>query len=380
MNDIYFDNASTTMPSQSVLEAIKPYIEEYWYNPSSLYSGGVKVRNDIEAVREQIAKFIHAKPEEIYFTSGAAEANNWAIRGFDDKYGFEVSRIISTNMEHASTHMALKNKGLRSVVRYLDNDMFGNVDVNSIHEHIVNYVSLASVIAANNEIGTIQDIKQIADVVHTYDGVFHTDATQLLPCVPINVKKMGIDMMSASAQKLGGLKGTGFLYIKNSIKDRIDPLIYGEQERGMRGGTENVIGIIAMGEAIKNIDYKCFKKVENERDYLIFSLEGMGCKLVGSRDNRLPNHVSVMLPKDCGGEEMLYTLDTCGIKCSTGSACNSRSVEPSHVLNAIGLDKNESQRVVRFTLPNYVNRFCIDPVLDEVETAIKLLRINSRCL
>ena len=377
MNEVYLDNASTTKPVDSVLEAIKPYIEEYWYNPSSLYSNGAKVRNDIERVREQIATLIHAKPEEIYFTSGATEANNWVIRGFDDAYGSKVSGILSTNMEHSSIRNALKNKVLRSVVRYLDNDMYGNVDVESIDANIVPYMSLVSVIAANNEIGTVQDIKQISDKVHSYGCVFHTDATQMLPYMPINVKKMGIDILSASAQKLGGLKGTGFLYIKNSVKDRINPLIYGEQERGMRGGTENVVGIIALGEAIKNIDYRLFKNVSAGRDFFINNLESIGCELVGSRDFRLPNHVSVMLPDGCGAEEMLYILETSGIMCSTGSACNSHSVEPSHVLKAIGLDDNQAQRVIRFTMGTNTGKSHVNHVLKEVENGISLLTIGG---
>lgn len=377
MNEVYLDNASTTKPVESVIEAIRPYIEEYWYNPSSLYSNGVKVRNDIERAREQIATLIHAKPEEIYFTSGATEANNWVIRGFDDAYGNKVSGILSTNMEHASIRNALKNKGLRSVVRYLDNDMYGNVDIESIDANIVPYMSLVSVIAANNEIGTVQDLKQISDKVHNYDCVFHTDATQMLPYMPINVKKMGIDVLSASAQKLGGLKGTGFLYIKNSVKDRINPLIYGEQERGMRGGTENVVGIIALGEAIKNIDYKLFKNVSAGRDFFINNLESIGCELVGSRDYRLPNHVSVVLPDGCGAEEMLYILETSGIMCSTGSACNSRSVEPSHVLKAIGLDDNQAQRVIRFTMGTNTGKSHVNHVLKEVENGISLLTIGG---
>ena len=377
MNEVYLDNASTTKPVDSVIEAIRPYIEEYWYNPSSLYSNGVKVRNDIERVREQIATLIHAKPEEIYFTSGATEANNWVIRGFDDAYGSKVSGILSTNMEHSSIRNALKNKGLRSVVRYLDNDTYGDVDVESIDANIVPYMSLVSVIAANNEIGTVQDLKQISDKVHSYDCVFHTDATQMLPYIPINVKKMGIDVLSASAQKLGGLKGTGFLYIKNSVKDRINPLIYGEQERGMRGGTENIVGIIALGEAIKNIDYKLFKNVSAGRDFFINNLESIGCELVGSRDYRLPNHVSVMLPDGCGAEEMLYILETSGIMCSTGSACNSHSVEPSHVLKAIGLDNNQAQRVIRFTMGTNTGKSHVNHVLKEVENGISLLTIGG---
>ena len=377
MNEVYLDNASTTKPVDSVIEAIRPYIEEYWYNPSSLYSNGVKVRNDIERVREQIAMLIHAKPEEIYFTSGATEANNWVIRGFDDVYGSKVSGILSTNMEHSSIRNALKNKGLRSVVRYLDNDMYGNVDVESIDVNIVPYMSLVSVIAANNEIGTVQDLKQISDKVHSYDCVFHTDATQMLPYMPINVKKIGIDVLSASAQKLGGLKGTGFLYIKNSVKDRINPLIYGEQERGMRGGTENVVGIIALGEAIKNIDYKLFKNVSAGRDFFINNLESIGCELVGSRDFRLPNHVSIMLPDGCGAEEMLYILETSGIICSAGSACNSHSVEPSHVLKAIGLDDNQAQRVIRFTMGTNTGKSNVNHVLKEVENGISLLTIGG---
>lgn len=373
MNTIYLDAASTTKPVDSVIDVIFPYIREYYHNPSSLYSYSVKVRNDIENVRKQIADLIHAKPEEIYFTSGASEANNWVVRGFDDAYGCMVSRIVSTNMEHASMHKALKNKALLSTVKYLDNDENGIVSIDSIHDNMTNNTSLVSVIAANNEIGTTQDLSQIADVVHSYNGIFHTDATQMLPYVPINVKKMSIDMLSASAQKFGGLKGTGFLYIKNSVKDKIAPLIYGEQEQGMRGGTENVIGIIAMGEAIKHIDYKRSQRMSLMRDCIIDELENIGCKLVGSKDNRLPNHVSVMLPEGCGGEEMLYMLDTSGICISTGSACNSHSKQPSHVLDAIGLTDEEAARVIRITFSSDLTVEDMDKAINEIKKAIDIL-------
>ena len=373
METVYLDNASTTKPVDSILEMIRPYIETYWYNPSSLYSCGTKVRNDIEAVRKDVAALINAEPEEIYFTSGATEANNWVIRGFDDVYGGDNVDIITTPIEHSSIMNAVKNQNLRSNIRFLDVDHDGIVNIDSFDFNKNGWTFLTSVIASNNEIGTVQDLKKIADVVHSNNGIFHTDATQILPHIPIDVMEMNIDLLSASAQKLGGIKGVGFLYVKDSVKNKIAPLIYGEQERGMRGGTENVVGIIAMGEAIKYIDYKNTSRIALTRDYFIDKLEKIGCKLIGSKERRLPNNISVMLPEGVGGEETLYMLDMSNILISTGSACNSHSVEPSHVLKAIGLTDEEAARVIRITFSSDITLEQIENTINEIDKSIRLL-------
>lgn len=381
MYEIYLDSASTTKPVGSILDAIKPYIESYWHNPSSLYNNGAKVREDIEAVRNDIANLINAKPEEIYFTSGATEANNWVIRGYNEQSCYTAD-IFTTPIEHKSIINVLENCNLRPCVEYIRINNEGVVDLNWLKQEIewkcdIGIPLLTSIIAANNEIGTVQDLKKISDIVHSNNGdtIFHTDATQMLPYMPIDVEEMGIDMLSASAQKLGGLKGTGFLYIRDRIKDRIAPLIYGEQEQGMRGGTENVVGIIAMGEAIKHINYDN-SNLTYMRDVFIYELEKMGCKLIGSKEHRLPNNISVMLPEGCGGEEMLYLLDMSLIEISTGSACNSQSKESSHVLKAIGLNDEEAARVIRISLSNDVKPAEVQRVLEEIKKCIKLLGGN----
>lgn len=381
MYEIYLDSASTTKPVSSILDAIKPYIESYWHNPSSLYNNGAKVREDIEAVRNDIANLINAKPEEIYFTSGATEANNWVIRGYNEQSCYTAD-IFATPIEHKSIINVLENCNLRPCVEYIRINNEGVVDLNWLKQEIewkcdIGIPLLTSIIAANNEIGTVQDLKKISDIVHSNNGdtIFHTDATQMLPYMPIDVEEMGIDMLSASAQKLGGLKGTGFLYIRDRIKDRIAPLIYGEQEQGMRGGTENVVGIIAMGEAIKHINYDN-SNLTYMRDVFIYELEKMGCKLIGSKEHRLPNNISVMLPEGCGGEEMLYLLDMSLIEISTGSACNSQSKESSHVLKAIGLNDEEAARVIRISLSNDVKPAEVQRVLEEIKKCIKLLGGN----
>lgn len=380
MDSIYLDNAATTKPVDSILDAIRPYIEEHWYNPSSLYSRGVSIRNTIECVRCQIASLINAEPNEIYFTSGATEANNWVIRGFDDACGGHNVDIITTSIEHASITRAVNNPNLRSNIKLFDIDGNGVIDLNSLNHNYNGWTFLASVIAVNNEIGTIQDLKKIASVVHSNNGIFHTDATQMIPHIKVDVKEIGIDLLSASAQKLGGLKGAGFLYIKNSIKNKIAPLIYGEQEGKQRGGTENVIGIVAMGEAIKHINYKDSYHMSLVRDCIIDKLENIGCKLIGHRTNRLPNNVCVMLPSGVGAEECLYMLDLADIMISAGSACNSHSKEPSHVLKAIGLSDEEASRVIRITFCNDITIEEIDVVVNEIKKVIELSSANERSL
>lgn len=232
---------------------------------------------------------------------------------------------------------------------------------------------LVSIGMANNEIGTVQDIKKISELVHSYNGIFHVDATQALAHISIDVNELGIDLLSASAHKIGGLKGTGFLYKKTGIK--LKPLIYGEQEDGYRGGTENVVGIIALGEAVKHIEYNTM--LVHKRDYMLYRLENrFNCKLNGDLFERLPNNINVTFP-DVAGESLLYALDLSNIFVSTGSACKGNSSEPSHVLKAIGLTEKEAMRTVRFTLPADITFEEIDIVLEEIDKAIKIINAGS---
>lgn len=379
---VYLDAAATAGYKNAdsvIVETITDAMREYWQNPSSLYANHVK--EEINKCRENIAKFIGAKPDEIIFTSGASESNNMAIRGWIDYQtmnGLYFPTIITTPIEHKSILEAVKNIALDACVYYCDVDEYGFVDYESIRywlETLEYKPALVSICSANNEIGTIQMIKELSDLVHKHNCILHVDATQMLPYIPINVKTLGIDMMSASGHKISPvLKGVGFLYKKESVN--IKPLIYGTQENGLRGGTENTFGIIGLSKAIEYCDISCEKYIEicGKRDYFINLLESkFGCKLNGHKNYRLPNNINVTFPQNITGESLLYTLDMSGIKISTGSACNSKSIEPSHVLKAIGLSDEEAMRTVRFSLPINITYQDINYAINEIEKSIKLI-------
>lgn len=384
METVYLDNAATTKPVDSIVEAVKPYIESEWYNPSTKYSKGSNVKKKIESVRADIAKEIGADSNEIYFTSGATESNNWVIRGFVDQCKIEGKKplIITTNIEHNSINKSIKSicklYNVEHIYIPVNEDGMFNID---LLEFVLNSIKLrfyirvlVSVGMGNNEIGTIQDIASIANMVHDYNGVLHTDATQCFGHIPIDNQILCADMISASAQKFGGLKGIGFLYKKNSVE--IQPLIYGSQEQGQRGGTENVVGIVALGEAINQIDYSKADKVKHLRNYMIEKLvKRLGCKVNGSISDRLPNNINATFPQSVTGEALIYMLDMCNIYISSGSACNAHSIKPSYVLQAIGLDDYEISRTIRITLPDNINKEQIDKVVDEIEKQIQVLTL-----
>lgn len=376
---IYLDAAATSgygRIDNIVIDAMILAMKKYWQNPSSLYAADV--REKINECRDNLAKFIGAEPNEIYFTSGASESNNWAIRGWVDGQFFSFKTIITTKIEHKSILDAVNNDALRCRVRYCDVDEFGFVDCECLEKLLIgcnNESVLVSIGLANNEIGTIQPIKEIADLVHKYDGVLHVDATQAVGHIPVNVDELDVDMLSASGHKISPmLKGIGFLYKRDCINIR--PLIYGSQESGMRGGTENTFGIIGLGEAIYHCDVSDNKIDEmcDKRDYFISLLERkFDCELNGDSYHRLPNNINVTFPQNITGEAMLYTLDMCGIKISTGSACNSKEVKPSHVLKAIGLSDEQAMKTIRITLPDDITYEDINLVIDEIDKAIKLI-------
>lgn len=373
--EIYLDNAATTKPVSSILEAIKPYIESRYYNPSSLYNPAIEIRNKIEEIRSNVANFINADSKEVFFTSGSAEVNNWVVRGFDDVNCKNESVIITTHFEHSSILSALKNPTLKSDIWFCKVNNDGLINLNHLKKLLEDSNGkkiLVSIIYAQNEIGVIQNIKEISTLVHSYSGILHTDATQALPYMDINVKELGIDLMSASSQKMHGLKGTGFLYKSKDID--LLPLIWGEQENKNRGGTENIIGIVALDEAIKNINYEKSKKISKLRDYFINRLvEEFGCTINGSLENRLPNNINVTFPQNITGEALLHILDMSDIYISTGSACNSKSIQPSHVLKAIGLTDEEAARTIRITLNEDITAEEIDYVIEEIGKAIRLI-------
>ena len=357
METVYLDNAATTRPHQEVIDIMMSYLTgDKWYNPSSLYSAGVKVKDDIESARKAVADFIGADSNEIYFTSSGSEGNCWALRGWADhtlECGYHPV-IITSSIEHKSILScirALAGNNVDVVERGVDVDGF--IDVDELESFLNYYYSiefyrvLVSIQFANNEIGTIQPIKEISEVAHHYGAVLHVDAVQAAGQIPINVNVLGVDMITVSGHKIGCPRGSAFLYKRNGIA--IKPLIYGTQMDGMRGGTEAVHQIVGMAKAAELTRYnvKLRTRIELTRDFFIDKLKKIGCKLIGSREHRIPNNISVMLPEGVGGEETLYMLDMSGIYISTGSACNSRSVEPSHVLKAIGLSDEEAARVIR---------------------------------
>lgn len=383
---MYLDNAATTCIKQEVIDAMMPYLTDRYFNPSSLYSDSTYVKIAIDNARKTIANFIGAKPNEIYFTSGGSESNCWAIQGFVNSRLAKqrLPYIITTPIEHKSILECVDNQNM-TVVYYLNVDENGFIDIDELNDVIGYLLSngadasdiLVSIQYANNEIGTVQDIIDVADTVHMYGCVFHTDAVQAFAHErydQMNVDFLGIDMMSASAHKIGACKGTGFLYIRDGIE--IKPLIYGSQMDGMRGGTENVAGIVGMAKAVELIksDYDSERFLSMNRDYFINKLIAIGCKLNGPSDNRLANNINVVLPYGINGETLLYSLDVDDIQISTGSACNSRSIESSHVLKAIGLSDRDAECSIRITIPDDITMDEIDGVVKYIDSSIKVLK------
>lgn len=376
---MYLDVAATGKNEidDIIINTMTDAMKEYWMNPSSLYASYIK--KEIDKCRLNIANFIGAETNEIYFTSGASESNNWAIKGWCEcnKKNF----IISTLMEHKSTWNcldAIYKEGQNIDITYCDNDKYGMLNLNDLNECLCigspNPI-LVTICMANNEIGTVQNIKDISDLVHKYNGILHVDATQALGHIPINVEELGIDMMSCGGHKISPvLRGIGFLYKRNGIK--ISPLIHGSQEQGLRGGTENTYGIIGLSRAIDYCDITCehIEEMIDKRNYFINLLETrFGCKLNGHLDFRLPNNINVTFPHNITGESLLYTLDMSDIQISVSSACNAKSIKPSHVLKAIGLSDEEAMKTIRITLPNDITYNDISYVINEIDKAIRII-------
>lgn len=374
---IYLDVAATTKPKQEVVDAMMPYLTgDKWYNPSSLYSPSVQVKRDIEEARKTVADFIGADADEIYFTSGGSEGNCWVVRGWDDANFDNESVIITTPIEHKSMMDAVDNPALRSDVYYCQVNSDGIVNISSLENLLKKNKGkkiLVSIMLANNEIGSINDIKFISDLVHSYNGVVHTDATQAFGQTPIIVDYLGIDMMTASGHKIGAPKGIGFLYKRSDVD--IAPLIYGSQNNGKRGGTENVPYIIGLAKAVELAKRNVRERGSTAlmRDYLIYKLKKIGCTINGSELHRLPNNISVVLPYGINAESMLYCLELCGLYVSTGSACNSHAVTPSYVLQSLNKRK-EALSTIRITIDSNITFKEVDKVICEMEKQIKLLK------
>ena len=378
---IYLDNAATTKTAPEVVEAMLPYFTEHYGNPSSIYGFAAANKEVITKQRETIANALGAKTSEIYFTAGGSESDNWALKATAEAYEKKGKHIITSKIEHhAILHTCeyLEKHGYE--VTYLNVNENGIVDLEELKAAIRPDTILISVMFANNEIGTIQPIKEIGEIAHEHGILFHTDAVQAFGQVPINVDECHIDMLSASGHKLNGPKGIGFLYIRTGVKIR--SFVHGgAQERKRRAGTENVPGIVGIGtateRAISTMKERTAKEVEL-RDYLIERIENEipYCRLNGDRKKRLPNNVNFSF-RFVEGESLLIMLDMKGICASSGSACTSGSLDPSHVLLAIGLPHEIAHGSLRMTLSEEVSKEDLDYVVDNLKAIVENLRSMS---
>jgi cysteine desulfurase len=379
---IYLDNAATTPVDKRVLEAMLPYYSDVFGNPSSLHSHGQEAKKAIEEAREKVAKALGADSEEIYFTSGGSESDNWALKGVAYALKEKGNHIITTEIEHHAvlhTCRYLEKEGFK--VTYLPVDEYGLVKPEDLKKAITDKTILVSIMFANNEIGTIEPIEELVKIAHEKNVYFHTDAVQAVGNIPIDVKKLDVDLLSLSAHKIYGPKGVGALYIKKGVK--IHSLIQGgTQERNRRAGTENVPGIVGLGEAIelitKNLDSH-INKLTFLRDKLINGiLEKIPyTRLNGHPTKRLPGNVNVSF-EFIDGESLILNLDMAGICASSGSACTSGSLEPSHVLLAIGLSKELARGSLRLTIGKDNTEEDIDKVLEALPQIVKRLRSISQ--
>lgn len=378
---IYLDNAATTKTAPEVVDAMLPYFSEYYGNASTIYSLGAESKKAMDHARQTIADSLGAKPEEIYFTAGGSESDNWALKATSEAYASKGKHIITTKIEHhAILHTCeyLEKRGFE--ITYLNVDRDGLISLDELKAAIRPDTILISVMFANNEIGTIEPIAEIGEIAKEHGVLFHTDAVQAYAQVPINVDEMHIDMLSASGHKLNGPKGIGFLYIRKGVKIR--SFVHGgAQERSRRAGTENIPGIVGLGAAVERamriMDTKTRKEIEL-RDYLIGRLENEipHCWLNGHRTKRLPNNINFSF-LFIEGESMLIMLDMKGICASSGSACTSGSLDPSHVLLAIGLKHEEAHGSLRLTLSEESTKEEMDIVAEEVKKIVQRLRDMS---
>lgn len=378
---IYLDNAATTKVNEEILKEMLPYFTEVYSNPSAVYSFAAEGKKAVMEARNQVASVIGAKPEEIYFTGGGSESDNWALKAAAEAYAEKGKHIITTKIEHhAILHTCeyLEKKGFE--ITYLDVDSDGRISLEELEKAIRPDTILVSVMTANNEIGTVEPIAEIGRIAHEKGTLFHTDAVQAYGHIPINVDDMNIDMLSASGHKFNGPKGIGVMYIRKGIKIR--SFIHGgAQERGRRAGTSNVPGIVGIGKAAALADKTMNERIKKEvklRDYLISRIENEipYAKLNGHITDRLPNNVNFCF-RFIEGESLLILLDQQGICASSGSACTSGSLDPSHVLLAIGLPHEIAHGSLRLTLSDETTKEEIDFVVDELKKIVERLRSMS---
>ncbi len=378
---IYLDNAATTQLYPEILKEMEPYFTEYFGNPSSIYQFAQKSRYAVDKAREEIADVIGAKPEEIYFTSGGSESDNWALKMIAEAYAHKGKHIITSQIEHhAVLHTCeyLEKQGYE--VTYLPVNEEGMIDLGQLQDAIREDTICISIMTANNEIGTIQPVAEIGAIAREKGVLFHTDAVQAFGHIPLSVEEMHIDLLSASGHKINGPKGIGFLYIRKGLK--VQPFLHGgAQERGKRAGTHNVPGIAGMAAAAKLAQKEMEKRCKYEtelRDYAIKRIETEipFAVLNGSRDSRLPNNIHFCF-RFIEGESMLIMLDAKGICASSGSACTSGSLDPSHVLLAIGRPHEIAHGSLRLTLSEKTTKEEMDTVVEELKRIIERLRNMS---
>lgn len=376
---VYADNAATTQMSDHVIEAMMPYLKEVYGNPSAIYKTGRTAHQAIEDARKRIAEVIGAGPMDIYFTSCGTEADNWAVKGTARKLreGEGKKHIVTTQIEHhAILHscQALEKEGFE--VTYLPVDEKGRVTAQQVKDAIRDDTALVSVMYANNEIGTIEPIAEIGKVCREAGVLFHTDAVQAAGILPVNVERDNVDMMSVSAHKFNGPKGVGFLYCRRNVHPETF-MDGGAQERGHRAGTENVAGIMGMAAALEDAAAsraELAPKLAAMRDHIQEGLlEIPGCRVNGDQDNRLPGTLNVSFP-GLDGQSLLFSLDLKGVEASSGSACASGSLDPSHVLMAIGLPYTMAHGSLRITVGRYNTMEEADYIIEAVREVVKDLK------
>ncbi len=378
---IYLDNAATTKVSDEVLNEMLPFFKENYGNPSAIYTFAEQSRKAVDDARDKAAHLIGANSSDIYFTAGGSESDNWALKATAEFYGNKGKHIITSKIEHhAILHTCeyLEKNGFE--ITYLDVDGDGKISLDELKKAIRPDTILISIMTANNEIGTIEPIAEIGRIAHEHGVLFHTDAVQAYGHIPINVDEMNIDMLSASGHKLHGPKGIGILYIRKGVKIR--SFIHGgAQERNRRAGTLNVPGIVGFGKAAELAERDMTKRNEDMirvRDHLIkrITTEIPYVRLNGHETDRLPNNVNVCF-RFIEGESMLILLDQLGVYASSGSACTSGSLDPSHVLLAIGLPHEIAHGSLRLTLSEETTIEDVDFVVDELTKIIERLRKMS---
>ena len=378
MKNVYMDYSATTPVKKEVLDAMLPYFSEHFGNPSSLYSIAQESKEALEKARGQVASLIGAKANEVFFTAGGSEADNWALEGVADALKDKGNHIITTKIEHhAILHTAeyLEKHGID--VTYLDVDAEGRVNPVDVEKAITDKTVLISIMMVNNEVGTIEPIKEIAEIAHNHGILLHTDAVQALGNVPIDVDNMGIDLMSMSGHKIYGPKGVGALYIRKGTK--ISNFIHGgAQEMKKRAGTENLAGIVGFGKAAElakeNLESH-IDRVSELRDYFISEVTSKIPDTIvnGSMEHRHPGNANISF-EYIEGESMLILLDMNGISVSTGSACSSKSLTPSHVLSAMGIPVERIHGTLRFTIGDPTTKEDIDYVIEKLVEIVQKLR------